>query len=169
VQKIRWQSSAGSLDHFFDDELIPASRGVNIDLLRSVEPFPTKELAPYDPSYLAGWVVERYQLDLVSAAQHSRTVMDAKLQSMCAAQVPGDTHRSLEVDADYSGQTFKHILTPIWLLTYTYGTRSFQVVVNGCNGSIAGDYPKSWIKISLAVLAGLIVALVIIVLIAMNR
>jgi hypothetical protein len=169
VQKIRWQSSSGSLDHFFDDELIPASRGVKINLLRSVEPFPTKELTPYNPGYLSGWVVERYQLDLVSAAQHSRSVMDAKLRSMCASQVPGDTHRGLEVAADYSRQTFKHILTPIWLLTYTYGARSFQVVVNGCNGSIAGEYPKSWIKIALAVLAGLIVASVIIVLVAMNR
>src|SRR5262245_46199449 len=28
VQKIRWEPSAGSLDHFFDDELIPASKGV---------------------------------------------------------------------------------------------------------------------------------------------
>jgi len=28
VQKIRWQPSSGQLDHFFDDELVPASRGV---------------------------------------------------------------------------------------------------------------------------------------------
>jgi hypothetical protein len=169
VRKIRWQSSSGSLDHFFDDELIPASRGVKIDLLRAVEPFPTKELTPYNPGYLSGWVVERYQLDLVSAAQHSRSVMDAKLRSMCASQVPGDTHRGLEVDADYSRQTFKHILTPIWLLTYTYGARSFQVVINGCNGGIAGEYPKSWIKIALAVLGGLLLAVIIGLLVAKNQ
>jgi hypothetical protein len=169
VQKIRWQSSSGSLEHFFDDELIPASRGVKINLLRSVEPFPTKELTPYNPGYLSGWVVERYQLDLVSAAQHSRSVMDAKLRSMCASQVPGDTHRGLEVDADYSGQTFKHILTPIWLLTYAYGTRSFQVVINGFTGRIAGEYPKSWIKITLAVLAGLLLAVIIGLLVAKNQ
>src|SRR5262245_58035659 len=28
VQRVRWQPSAGSVDHFFDDELVPASRGV---------------------------------------------------------------------------------------------------------------------------------------------
>ena len=27
VRKIRWQWSSGALDHFFDDELVPASRG----------------------------------------------------------------------------------------------------------------------------------------------
>jgi hypothetical protein len=31
-------------------------------------------------------------------------------------------------------------------------------VVNGYTGTISGDYPKSWPKIMLAVLAGLVVA-----------
>ncbi len=158
VQKIRWVPSSGSLDHFFDDELVPASRGVQPDLLRRVEPFPTQDLVGYNPGFLSGWVVERYQLDLVSAAQNSRAQMDAKLRSMCASQVPGDTHRNLEICARYSGQTFKHILVPIWLLSYDYGRRAFQVVINAYTGAIAGKYPKSWVKITLAVLAALAAA-----------
>ena len=77
---------------------------------------------------------------------------------MCASQVPGDTHRNLQVRADYAGQTFKHILVPVWLLSYVYGRKSYQVVANGCTGSIAGDRPYSWVKILLAILAGLLVA-----------
>jgi len=150
VQKIRWQPSSGMLDHFFDDELVPASRGVQPEMLRRIEPFPTKELVPYRPGFLAGWVVERYQIDLGAAAKSAQEEMDTGLQRLCAAQVPGDTHRNLQVDADYSGQTFKHILVPIWLLTYNYGARNFQVVVNGYTAAIAGQYPKSWIKIMLA-------------------
>lgn len=168
VQKIRWQSSAGSLNHFFDDELIPASKGVQEAMLRQVEPFPTKELTPYNAGFLSGWVVERYQIDLVAAAQASRAQMDQKLERLCASQVPGDTHRNLQVFADYAGQTFKHILVPIWLLSYNYGPRNFQVVINGYTGAIAGQYPKSWIKITLAVLAGLALA-GIIALIASHR
>ncbi len=159
VQKIRWEPSSGALDHFFDDELVPASRGVREETLRKIEPFPTTTgLVPYNAGYLSGWVVERYQIDLVAAAQEARGEMDAELQQLCAAQVPGDTHRNLQVQADYSGQTFKHILTPIWLLTYNYGARNFQVVINGCTGVIAGKYPKSWVKITLAVLAALAAA-----------
>lgn len=157
VQQIRWEPSAGSLDHFFDDELVPASRGVDADLLRRIEPFPTRELVPYQAGFLSGWVVERYQIDLVAGAQQARAAMNAELQRLCAAQVPGDTQRGLQVQADFSGQTFKHILVPIWLLTYNFGPRTFQVVINGYTGQIAGRYPKSWIKITLAVLAALIV------------
>jgi hypothetical protein len=165
VQRIRWEPSSGSLDHFFDDELVPASRGVQEEMLRKIEPFPTTtDLVPYNAGYLSGWVVERYQLDLVAAAQEAREEMDAAMQQLCAAQVPGDTHRNLQVANDYSGQTYKHILVPIWLLTYDYSARNFQVVINGYTGVIAGKYPKSWIKITLAVLAGLAAAGIVLLL-----
>jgi len=152
VQKIRWQPSSGEVDHAFDDELVPASRGVQPEMLRRIEPFPTKELVPYNAGFLSGWVVERYQIDLLAAAQAARAEMDAEMEHLCDAQVPGDTHRNLDVETDYSGQTFKHILAPIWLLTYNYGPRNFQVIINGYTGAIAGKYPKSWIKITLAIL-----------------
>lgn len=161
VQHTRWEPASGALEHFFDDELVPASRGVPAPLLRKVEPFPTGELAPYDAGYVSGWVVEQYQIDLVAAATHSREAMDAKLRQMCAEQIPGDTYRNLEVTADYSAQTFKHVLLPVWLLTYQYGARTFRIIANGFTGSIAGKYPKSWIKITLFVIVILIVMAIV--------
>ncbi len=153
VQHVRWEPAAGQLSHFFDDDLVCASVGVHQALVRGIEPFPTKELKPYDAGYVAGWVVERYQIDLVAAAKAARDAMDAKLRQMCAAQIPGDTYRNLDVRANYSGQTFKHILAPIWLLTYDYGAKAFQAVMNGFTGAIQGEYPKSWIKVTLLVVA----------------
>jgi len=160
VQHVRWEPAAGRLQHFFDDDLVCASVGVHPELLRGIEPFPTQELRAYDAGYVAGWVVERYQIDLVAAAQRARDAMDAKVQSMCAQQVPGDTFRNLVVRSDYSGQTFKHILAPVWLLTYTYGARAFQCALNGVTGAVRGEYPKSPWKIALLVLAIFIVMVI---------
>lgn len=161
VRHTRWQHASGSLEHFFDDALVPASKGVHAELLREVEPFPTTtDLKPYEAGFLSGWVVEQYQIDLISAAQHSRDLMEAQTREMCSREVPGDTQRGLQVDADFSGQTFKHILVPIWLLGYTYGATTYQVVVNGYTGTIAGRHPLSWWKISLAVLLGLVLAFI---------
>ena len=165
VQRTRWEPASGALDHFFDDELVPASKGVPPERLAAIEPFPTTgELKPYDPAFVSGWVVERYQIDLVAAAQRARGTMDAKLRNLCSAEVPGDTQRNLNVMADYSGQTFKHVLVPVWLLNYHYGSRNFQVVMNGYTGKVTGEYPKSWIKMTLAVLATLIVIAIFIAL-----
>jgi hypothetical protein len=159
-QRIRWEPAAGSLSHFYDDELVSATRGVDMSLLRQVEPFPTQQLVPYDCGYVSGWIVEQYQIDLVAAAERARQQMEAKTRQLCSQQVPGDTQRNLQVQADYSAQTFKHILVPIWLLAYTYGSRSYQVVINGFTGRIAGKHPWSWVKIMFAVLAALIALII---------
>jgi hypothetical protein len=160
-QRTRWERVSGSLSHFFDDQLVCASKGVDAGLLRGIEPFPTEKLIPYDPGYLSGWLVERYQIDLGNAAQTSRQRMEAQLREMCARQVPGDTHRSLSVHAQYSGLTFKHILAPLWLCTYNYQGKPFQLIVNGVTGAVNGRRPWSWIKITLAVIAALIVLMVV--------
>jgi hypothetical protein len=47
-------------------------------------------------------------------------------------------------------------------MTYHYGATPYQVIINGCTGRIAGEYPKSWIKIALAVIAALIVVIIVI-------
>ena len=159
-RKIRWEHAAGSLDHFFDDELVPATKGVDAKLLNQVGAFPTDSLVPYDTGYVSGWVVEQYQIDLVAAAEQSRRVMEGKVRAMCSQQVPGDTQRNLQVEADYSAQTFKHILVPIWLLAYNYGRQTYQVVINGITGQIAGKYPFSWVKIVLAVFAVLLALMI---------
>jgi predicted RNA-binding Zn-ribbon protein involved in translation (DUF1610 family) len=161
VQHVRWVPAAGRLSHFFDDDLVCASVGVHPNLLRGIEPFPTKDLKPYDAGFVSGWVVEHYQIDLVGAAQRARAAMDAKLQQLCAQQVPGDTFRNLQVRADYSQQTFKHILAPVWLLSYRYGARGFQCAMNGITGTIAGEYPKSPWKIALIVLAIFVFVLIV--------
>ncbi len=160
-RRVRWTPASGSVSHTFDDELVCASRGVDPGLLRGIEPFPTEALVPYDPGYLAGWTVERYQIDLVAAAQRSRQQMDEELRELCAGQVPGDTYRDLDVRASYRDLTFKQILAPVWLVAYTYRGKAYQVVVNGVTGAISGRRPWSWLKIAAAALAALIVLLVL--------
>jgi Zn finger protein HypA/HybF involved in hydrogenase expression len=161
VRKVRWSPAAGELSHKFDDDLVAASLGVHSRLLKAVEPFPTSTLVPYDAGYLSGWMVERYQIDLIAASTRSRAQMDAALREMCARQVPGDTHRNLVVSSNFTNQTFKHILAPIWLLTYSYRGKSYQAVVNGVTGAVAGERPWSWIKIALLVVLALVVLLIL--------
>ncbi|MCA1585878.1 MAG: zinc ribbon domain-containing protein [Acidobacteria bacterium] len=156
VRKVRWEAAAGELSLTFDDELVAATQGVHAKLLRGVEPFPTASLKPYDRGYVSGWVVEQYQIDLVAAAMNAKRAIEAKVHEACASDVPGDTYRNLQVNATFSDETFKHVLLPLWLLSYTYGRNAFQVVVNGVTGTIAGERPWSWIKILLVVVLALI-------------
>ncbi len=165
VQKTRWQDASGEIEHFFDDDLVPGTVGVHLNLLRQVEPFPTlKDLKPYEPAFVRGWTVERYQVDLRQASETSKQQMDTTIRQLCSRDVPGDTQRNLQVSSDFQDRTFKHILVPVWLTSYTYGAKSFQVIVNGYTGKMAGEHPLSWVKITLAILAALLILFVIIAL-----
>ncbi len=88
VQRIRWEPAAGHVSHFFDDDLVCASVGVQPALIRGVEPFPTHELKPYDAGYVAGWVVERYQIDLVAAAQRGKADLARRARAGVAVAYP---------------------------------------------------------------------------------
>ena len=92
-------------------------------------------------------------------SEKSRQQMIAQLQQLCAQQVPGDTHRNLQIHPTFSGLTFKHLLVPIWLLTYNYGSKAYQVIVNGYTGKMAGKYPYSVWKVLLLILAILVVVI----------
>jgi hypothetical protein len=85
VRHVRWVPASGEVRHFFDDEPVPGTRGVSHALLAQVEPFPTRELRPYDTAFLSGFVVEHYQIVLFDAAARSQEAMAAKLRAMCAA------------------------------------------------------------------------------------
>jgi hypothetical protein len=155
-RRVRWEPASGTVNHAFDDEPVPGTQGLPLNLLRKVEPFPTQEVVPYDTAFLSGHVVEHYKVVLMEAARRSQEQMHAALERLCAQQVPGDTHRNLRIHPQYSGQTFKHVLVPIWLLTYNYGARVFQVIVNGYTGKIAGKYPYSVWKILLLIVAAIL-------------
>ena len=163
VRHTRWEPASGQITHFFDDEPVPGTHGVRQDLLRQVEPFATSELVGYDTAYLSGFVVEHYQVVLIEAAERSQDSMHEKLMALCGAEVPGDTYRNLQIHPNYSERTFKHVLVPIWLLSYTYGSKIYQVIVNGYSGQIAGDYPKSFWKIFLLVVVVLIVVMIVLI------
>jgi hypothetical protein len=160
-RRTRWEAASGVVDHFFDDEPVPGTQGLPMALLRQVEPFPTADLVPYDTAFLSGHVVEHYKVVLLDAANASQQQMHRALEQLCARQVPGDTYRNLQIHPVFSGQTFKHILVPIWLLTYMFGRKAYQVLVNGSTGKIAGNRPWSMWKILFAIVVAVIVAVTV--------
>jgi hypothetical protein len=48
----------------------------------------------------------------------------------------------------------------VWLLTYNYGAKAYQVLVNGYTGKMDGTYPVSAWKVAGLILLALLVLLV---------
>ena len=67
-RRVRWEPASGVVDHSSTMSRCPGRRGCRSICCAQVEPFPTRELVPYDTAFLSGLVVEHYQVVLTEAA-----------------------------------------------------------------------------------------------------
>jgi DNA-directed RNA polymerase subunit RPC12/RpoP len=149
VQKVRWEPAWGARDDAYDDLLVHASKGLPEKLSAELGRFDTKALVPYRPEYLAGWRAEEYAVDLEAGFKVAQASIETTQSGRCGGDVPGDTHRDLRVQNRLSDVRWKHVLLPVWSLTYTFGGRDYAVLVHGQTGKVVGEAPYSWIKILL--------------------
>lgn len=159
-RRTRWEPASGSLEKFFDDVPVPASRGVDQNLCQGIEPYPTADLTPYEPSYLSGFLAEENAIDLPEALESAKERMRDAIRSACAAEVPGDTHRNLQVQTRFSALAYKNALLPVWIAAYDYRGKPYRFIVNGVTGKCSGTAPWSWIKITLLVMTLLTLAMI---------
>ncbi len=169
VQRTRWQFASGGRTDFFDDTLVCASKGLPPGLVSRFQTFDTKQLTPYEPSFLAGWRAESYAIDLMPAWGMGQEKMSDVQRSRCSSDVPGDTQRNLVVSNQFSHVTFKHVLLPIWIAAYRYNGKPYQFLVNGQTGEVVGLAPWSFWKIFFAVMAVLAVIITIAVVSSLNK
>ncbi|MEM9071809.1 MAG: zinc ribbon domain-containing protein [Myxococcota bacterium] len=152
VQKTRWQPAHGHRRDHHDDVLVVASRGLPRKLADRLATFDTSQLRPYDPNFLAGWQAEEYAVGLDDAWGHAAQKIESAQRGKCMNDVPGDTHRGLQVQNRYSDKSYKHILLPLWISSYQYSGKAYRFLVNGQTGEVSGEAPTSWIKVALFVL-----------------
>jgi hypothetical protein len=84
--------------------------------------------------------------------------MDKVIARDVRFDIGGDRQRIHSINTDIQDVTFKHILLPVWVAAYKYKGKSYRFVVNGRTGRVQGERPYSAFKITLAVIAGLIIA-----------
>jgi hypothetical protein len=112
---------------------------------------------PYQPQYLSGWSAESYQVPLAEAWPLGRDIIYQHEHSACDGEVPGDTHRNLNVNTQLSDLTFKHVLLPVWVASYRYRDKTFRFMINGQTGRVEGEKPISWIRVTIAVILAIVV------------
>jgi uncharacterized CHY-type Zn-finger protein len=157
-RRIRWTSVSGVVRDDFDDVLVLATTSLPRDKADKLEPWDLSELAPFDKSYLAGFTAEAYTVSLPDGFEQAKQIMAEAIRGTIRRDIGGDEQRISSMNTQYAGLTYKHILLPIWLSAYRFHEKTYRFLVNARTGEVQGERPYSWIKITLAVIAGLIVA-----------
>ncbi|WP_424944350.1 primosomal protein N' (replication factor Y) - superfamily II helicase [Aliiroseovarius crassostreae] len=168
-RKTRWSARSGRVARFFDDVLVLASRGLPKRYTDALAPWDLSRLEPYSPEYLAGFQAEGYTVELPDGFAEARDHMDRVILRDVKFDIGGDRQRVTSLDTKLSDVTFKHILLPVWLAAYKYRGKTYRFVVNGQSGRVQGERPYSAVKITIAVILGLIVAGVLGYVVAQNQ
>jgi hypothetical protein len=164
VQKVHWVPASGSLQLYFDEVLVPATESVERAMIERIYPFDTGALVPYEPGFLSGWGAEAYTIDLRNGWETGQAIIEQRVRLACANEVPGDTHRNLQVDTAFSNMTYKHVLFPVWIASYRYRGKVYHFLINGQTGEVQGQAPISWIRVALVVIVAVIILTVLVLL-----
>ena len=156
-RRTRWYSASGSFQRFFDDVLVLAARGFNRTLMLNLQPWPLGKCVPFNQQMLAGYLARTYEIELDEGFVEAKVRTDEAIDQDVRQRIGGDEQRVHSIHICYDALTFKHLLLPVWLLAYRYRQKTYQAMINAGTGEVQGERPYSWVKITLAVLAGLAV------------
>ncbi len=158
VTKTEWRELHGEHDCYVLDVLVTASRGIDNASLEAIEPFDLRALRRYNSAIISGWPAENPSMSLDDCLELAREESVEQVGHMLGAFMPGDSHSGLTYTTRLRDEVIDQLLLPIYSFAIRYDPdkQPISILVNGQSGEIAGRVPLSPLKISVAVLLGLL-------------
>ena len=170
VQETEWWPLSGRHHRYYSGYLVSGSRGLPQSEAYRIMPFNLPALKRYEPYFLAGWLCEEYSVEREDAKQASLQEFQRREQQNITAFLPGNTHRDLHIDTQFSRISSDLCLLPVYVLSYRYQNKLYRFLVNGQTGKVDGDKPLSSGRILAAVgIVALVIAIIALIVFLMNR
>jgi DNA-directed RNA polymerase subunit RPC12/RpoP len=159
----RWAWRTGERTFFYTDRLVAGLKALPAKLVQRIQDYDLSKLIIYKPEYLAQWPAALYDVSLADASLVSREMMveDAKRQLETQAVVNKQVIHLTVNSSDFTGQTYKLVLLPMWIGAYRYKDQIYRVLINGQTGEVAGDKPRDSVKVALVAIIGLVVLIML--------
>lgn len=168
-----WVTRTGSECELFNDIVVPGLERLKFKDLRKLGPYNLMDVVEFKPEYLAGWPAMTYDRPLAKASllARERVVHDLRRQ-LHNRVAPGRQKRGLKTGGvNWIDMTFKYVFLPLWIGTYHYQGKPYQVFVNGQTGKVSGEKPRDMIKTILifsSMILSLLVALAFLALVGLQ-
>lgn len=165
VSETHWHHTRGHYSKFMDDVLVSGSSRQNELLLNQIEPFDTTKVVEYKPEYLAGFGAERYSIQARNAWETAKDKIDKILHRDIEDKIEREHNttltRFIQVSTSHHDVTYKYILLPVWISSFTYNGKLYHFMINGQTGKVSGKTPVSWLRVGLTALVLILLFLLI--------
>jgi len=146
-----WRWESGQVDLRIDDLQVNGTARVSSLLLDRIKPYELGEMCAYEPKYLAGFQAQAYDVPLEEAWEEGRTKMREMTRQACVEQASSSQIRNFSTSLDFADESWRYVLLPVYLTSYPFEGKTYQVLVNGQTGTIAGQRPVDWTKVWLVI------------------
>ncbi len=117
------------------------SSKIENELMEAIEPFNYEKAQPFDMTYLSGFLADKYDVPKANvfprirnrAVQGSDQLLRSTMQ-YSAVSVTSSAINVLRTD-------FEYMLLPVWFMTYQHEGKTYEFVINGQSGKLAGTPP----------------------------
>ena len=147
--RTRWYFASGHVTNNFDDVLVPATHSLDSTQLHRLEPWDLTRLVDYTDSYLQGYQAELYQVNIKEGYADAKVRMKEKIEATIDRDIGGNKQIISTMNPVYTNATFKHLILPVWVSSYRYKEKVYQVLVNAQTGEVTGQRPHCPIKVTL--------------------
>ena len=156
-------SRAGSVK--FTNIPVDASKKMEDNYMDGLEPYDYNEMAEFDPSYMAGYFADKFDVSVDECATRAQTRTITSTKAAMKATVSGyssvlERASRLQLKAE----KVQYAMLPVWMLNTKYKGKMHHFAINGQTGRVSGDLPvdkkKRWLLQS-ALTIGLYVLLAI--------
>ena len=153
---------------------IPVDGSSKMDdtLMESIEPFNVSEAVPFSTAYMAGYLADKYDVDLNASIPRANERVKNSAVSALEKTVADRMYSSVIPkfsQVNIANGSYAYALYPVWILNTTWNGKKYTFAMNGQTGKFVGDLPldKSafWKKVAIltpalsAVVYGIIWAL----------
>ncbi len=121
---------------------VDGSTKMDDDLMESVEPFDLSGQKDFQTAYLAGYLANRYDVDVdesIHRANERLKHSTAEMFSRSVAQYSNVTVQYNQVHL--SNNSYAYALYPVWLLNTSWNGKKYQFAMNGQTGKFVGNLP----------------------------
>lgn len=149
--RLEWKWEQGQVTLPFSNEIQTGSSHIGARALKRLAPYDLNALVTYNPGYLAGWRAQAYEISLNDAWDAARARMRESARDACGEQIDSQHVRNFSMNAAFDDEAWRLILLPAFLAAYRFAGKTYQIVINGQTGKVAGDKPVAWSKVWLIV------------------
>lgn len=132
--------------------LVYISSKDNKESVTKILPFNFDRIKVYSSDYLVGIFTKHYDISLKDTWRKADNDIANMIKENIIISYRADGCSFMNTEVSHTKTEYCYVFLPVWLASYMYKGKSYDIFINGTNGNIYGKTPKSVVKIILFVL-----------------